>query len=156
MAPERRQTIILAVLAGLLLALFFVGVGLGATRSGPVGAVDRWMARLELFGQGRSVDPAQLQAVTGCSVNAAAHQVQLTGPCRIKVPAAGRFTVRGARGLVIAPANENVAFATVVEDKAVKGTINAGDSKKLVFGRSAALLELACVGSAPCAIDLPD
>lgn len=156
MAPERRQIIIVAVLAGLLVALFFLGVGFGVTRGDPVGAVDSWMTRLERFGQGKSVDPAQLQAAGGCSINAAARQVQLTGPCQIKVPAVGRFAVRGSRGLVIAPANESITFATVVEDKGVNGTISAGDNKKLVFGRKAAVLELVCVGPSPCAIDLPE
>lgn len=155
MASQRRQIVILAAVVGLLVVLYFVAVVLGVTRPSSSGAVDVWTARLKGWDPAVTVDPAQLRSAGACSIDPAARQVQLTGPCRIEVPAVGRFALRSSRRLTLAPAGQGVSFATRVEDQEVKGTIDSGDAKRLGFGRAAAQLVLTCTGLPPCTVGLP-
>lgn len=155
MTPERRPTVILAVLAGLLVLIFIVGAGFGAARDDRAGSVKNWTDRLKAFDPGKSVDPAILQAGAGCGLDAPARRLTVVGSCQLTIPAAGgRFSL-SARRLILAPAAGSVTFRTTVEDQALKGTVSAGDEpKKVGFGRGAAVLVLSCPTT--CVVLLPE
>lgn len=155
MATQRRQIVIVAAIAGLLVVLYFVAVVLGVTRPASSGGVDAWTARLKKLDPAVAVDPTHLHAAGACSIDPAARRVQLTGPCRLEIPAVGRFALRSSRRLTLAPAGQGVSFATRVEDQEVRGTVDSGDAKRLGFGRGAAQLVLTCTGLPPCTVGLP-
>lgn len=153
MASQRRQIIILAVLAALVVVLFVVGVGAKATRSDPVGNIKNWTGRLNGVDPGKSIDPTLLHtAGKDCHLNVQG-QLTFSEQCLIAVPAAGgRFSL-SSRRLSFERAAASFSFQTTVEGTEMKGTVNPGDEPKRVgFGRDAAQLELTCLTS--CAVSL--
>ncbi len=154
MATQRRQIVILAVVVGVFVVLFFAAVGLGVTRPAS-GGVEAWTARLKGVDPAVAVEPAQLRAVGGCAIDPAGRRLQLSGQCRIDIPAVGRFSLRSSRRLTLAPVGEGVSFTTRVEDQALRGSVDAGDAKRLGFGRDSAQVVLVCNGLPPCTVGLP-
>jgi hypothetical protein len=146
--------IIVAVLVGLLVVLFFVGVGLGAARHDSGAAIDSWLSRLRGLDAAATLDPAQLTTVGACSIDVATSRLQVNGPCAVRVPAAGLFALRPRR-LVLAPVGEDVTFVTRVQDLQETGTIKAGETKKVGVGRGSQDIAIACADLPPCVVLLP-
>lgn len=154
MTPDRRRLVVLAVVVGLLVALFFVGVGCGVTRHDPPSAVDSWRSHLAGVDPAATVEPSELTTRGSCSVDVPGSRLLIGGSCVVHVAALGRFSLR-ARRLVLAPVAVGVAIATRVEDQQVTGTIDAGEVKKVGLGRGAQDISVTCAGAFSCLVGLP-
>jgi hypothetical protein len=154
MDSERKQMITVAVLVGLLVVLFFVGVIFGATRHDSAGAADSWLNHLKGLDPSPTLNPRQLTISGACSLDSTNSQLLITGLCQVGIPPASKFALGGTRRLALAP-QSRISFQTEVEGQSESDTIDAGKTASFSFGKGAATLALACAISSPCVVNLP-
>ena len=146
--------ITVAVLVGVLVLLFFLGIIFGATRHDSAGATDSWLNHLKGLDPSPTLNPRQLGISGACSLDSTSSQLLINGNCQVGIPAASRFALGGTRRLRLAP-QSSIRFQTEVEGQSMSDTIDAGKTANFSFGKGAATMALACAGFPPCVVNLP-
>jgi hypothetical protein len=149
--PSRNRIILLAVIAGLLIVIFFVGVGVGAGRHNSAADVTAWRAHLNGLNASVNLRATDLQVHPNCQPPVGS-TIQIGGSCQIGIPAVGRLALRGSRRLVLEATTLSVIVNAVVEGQTETQTLSPGETISLTFGREADQVDLACDGPSPCPV----